>query len=333
MRWARLVLLAVLLATQAWADAGAVSISAPLRALLAKGDWGTTPAPFRIVTLSFVADGCAAEARLDPRKHDAARACVAQCLALARTMGHERLRPETDDGLWLTHDALILGAADELGPCPDPTRHEAIAKVLARRSLADPRGHVASYTRLANRWPADQTATLASLARFDRAHGTRLHEEPLRAFRTYVLGRAMDRRLGLPWSEVTDSDRFAREPRGCALSFQTRYLHEVDVELAAAWWTAYKAHFLTERFGLAGFREWPPGRDRAGDDDSGLIVDGVGAAATGLGIAAARSMGDEDLAARIERTASIVGVVGYALEEARGPLPEAIRYLGKMLRP
>jgi hypothetical protein len=285
------------------------------------------------VALSFLADGCAAEARRDPEKQKAARACVQRCLDLAGRTGHMPLRPDTDDGMWLTHYALILGAADTLGPCPDPARHEAISVALARRSLGDAHRHVASYANVSSRWPADQTATLASLARYDRAHGAHLHDAPARQWREYVVGQATDRRLGLPWSEVTGAQPTFREPRGCALSWQTRFVREFDEPLARQWWTAYRSRYLVERAGLVGFREWPPGRDRGMDGDSGPIVGGVGAAATGLGIAAARVMGDEDLAARIERTAAVVGTLAAGLPGARGALPDAIRYLGAQIGP
>jgi hypothetical protein len=317
-------------AMEEWA---ALSLTTPLRHLLNTGQWDATPRGFRVMALSFLADACVAEARTDRTKERAAQACVARCLQLAERTGHQPPRPESDDGLWLTHYALILGAADALGSCPQAQRHQAIASALASRSLRDPHLHAASYNKARSRWPADQTATLASLGRTDRAHGTHLLEKPAAAWRAYMLSKAMDQDLGLPWSEVTGSARTAREPRGCALSLQTRYLHEFDDALARQWWTAYRRRFLVEHLGLAGFREWPPGRDRKADVDSGPIVDGVGAAASGLGIAAARAMGDESLANQIERTARVVGLVASHMRGAQGALPEAIRYLGAQLRP
>lgn len=310
-----------------------LSYSRALRSLLATGTWDRTPKGFRIITLSLLADGCAAEARRKPALIAAARACIERCLAVAQQTRPRLPRPETDDGLWLTHQALMFGAADAVGSCPDASRHLAVVEALARRSLGDPSRHVASYVATTSRWPADQTATLASLARYDRAHGTHLHEEPTRAWRAFVLGRALDKQLGLPWSEVTGTVPTAREPRGCALSWQTRYLHEFDDALAQSWWLSYRQHFLVERGGLKGFREWAPGRSRRADVDSGPIIEGVGAAATGLGIAAARAMGDEAVAEALERTAVTAEALMAGVPEARGLLPDAVRYLGAQLRP
>jgi hypothetical protein len=314
----------------------ALELPGPIAALLATGRWDSTPHGFRIVALSFLADGCAAAAARDPALREAARACVDRALRLA-----ERLRPRgggdpSEDGLWLSHHTLLLGARDRLGRCADPARHRAAAVALAARTLRERTRHVPSYPATRMRWPADQTATLAALARYDRAHGTRLAREPVRAWREYVLARAMDRRLGLPWSEVTGRGTGARSPRGCALSWQTRYLREFDPELAARWWERYREHYLVDRVLLIGFREWPPGVSRPADSDSGPIVNGVGAAATALAIPAARAMGDDLLAARLEGTARTIeatmGSDPKLRREANTVLAAAIRYLGRELR-
>lgn len=314
----------------------ALELPGPVAALLGTGRWDATPYGFRIVALSFLADGCVAAARRDPALRDAARACVDRALRLA-----DRLRPRgggepTNQGLWLSHFTLLLGARDRLGGCADPARHRALAEALAARTLREPTRHVPSYPATRLRWPADQTATLAALARHDRAHGTRLAQAPVDAWRAYVLARAMDRKLGLPWSEVTGRGPGARSPRGCALSWQTRYLREFDPALAARWWNDYREHYLVDRVILVGFREWPPGVSRPADSDSGPIVNGVGAAATALAIPAARAMGDDLLANRIEGTAKIIGVtVGSdpkLRRHANTVLAASIRYLGRELR-
>jgi hypothetical protein len=188
-------------------------------------------------------------------------------------------------------------------------------------------------TRSSYRWPADQSATLASLARYDRGHSTHMTEEPLQRWRGYMLAKAMDAALGLPSSEATGRARGAREPRGCALAWQTRFLQEVDATLAASWWRQFEEHYLVDRLARVGFREWPPGRERAADADSGPIVAGVGAASTALAIAAARVMDEGLLAARLQATAFLVGqsarVDPTLARAADTALASAILYLGK----
>lgn len=305
--------------------------------LLRTGRWDGTPTGFRIVALSFLADGCAAAARRDPGLRQAAVACVDRALRLADAVGPRAGGERTDHGLWLSHLALLLGTRDQLGPCADPARHRRLAAALAARSLREPTRHVPSYPAVRLRWPADQTATLAALARYDHAHGARLGEAPLREWRAFVLAHAMDRTLDLPWSEATGAAPGARSPRGCALSWQTRYLAELDADLAARWWRAYRAHYLVDRVLLVGFREWPPGRERAADADSGPIVQGVGAAATALAIPAARVMGDELLAGRLEATAASVWAATRASARLRSAadtiLADSIRWMGRQARP
>ena len=315
-------------------DWAPLELPAPLAKVVEGGKWDATPAGFRIVTLSFLADACATVAVHEPGKRAAGAACVTRALELARKTRPPGLRVErADHGLWLSHFALILGAADRLGPCPDAKEHEEIATALARRALREPTAHVPSFPDSALRFPADQTATLASLARFDRAHAAHLADEPIRRWREHVLEKAMDEKLGLPWSEVTGKAKGARDPRGCALSWQTRYLNEFDPTLAGQWWDRYKRAYLVDKIVLVGFREWPPGRERPADVDSGPIVQGVGSAATALAISAARATGDNILARRLEATASLVETAATAdpklARQASTALAAAILYVGK----
>jgi hypothetical protein len=311
-----------------------LELPASLVQLLDGGKWDGTPTGFRIVTLSFLADACATVAAHDPEKRAAAVACVTRSLELARRTRPPGLRVEQADyGLWLSHFALILGAADRVRPCADEKEHREIATALARRSLREPTAHVPSFPGNALRWPADQTATLASLARFDRAHAAHLADEPVRRWRARVLEKAMDEKLGLPWSEVTGKAKGARDPRGCALSWQTRYLNEIDPALAGQWWDRYKHAYLVDELLLVGFREWPVGRDRPADVDSGPIVRGVGSAATALAISAARVMGDNLLARRLEATASLVETAAGAdpklARQTSTALAASILYVGR----
>lgn len=293
-----------------------------LQQLLDGGAWDKTPATFRIIVLSNLADGCVGQAKAKPGIGEDARRCVEAALARALRLG------DVKHGLHLTHLNLIYGAADQLGACADPRRHEALSRELARRSLADPHRHAASYENVALRWPADQSATLASLARFDAAHGTTLLEEPLAAWEK-ELERHVDADTGLPRSEVTGRGPGAKFPRGCAQSFMTKYLAEADPALAARWWTAYREHFFVRVGPVVGFREWPRGVERRADVDSGPIVFGIGTAASAFALAAARSQGDTALAAQLEASANAALASGVGGEATRSQLATAIAFQGK----
>jgi hypothetical protein len=239
-----------------------------------------------------------------PARRREALACVDRALALA-----DRTRPAASlelvaDGLWLSHYGLLLGARDRLAPCADAERHQRLAKRLAALSLTDPLRHAPSYASLAARWPADQSVTLAALHRFDVAHHDGLAVAPLAAWKDVLARRGMDAATGLPVSDVSGTMAGAKYPRGCAQSFISRYLAEVDPALSETWWQRYKAHFLADFGGVVGFREWPQGVERPGDVDSGPIVFGIGTAASALAIAAARAQGDDGVALRLEASAS-----------------------------
>lgn len=290
--------------------------------LFTDGAWDNTPGSFRIITLSHLADGCVGQAKARPEFTDEARACVSNALKLAKKL------PRSDDGLFLSHLNLIYGAADQLGDCGDEAEHRRVSEALARRSLADPTKHVPSYVKLPFRWPADQTATLASLARFDAAHAANTLTAPLDAWRAFM-AKHLDAKSGLPESEVTGKAPGAKFPRGCAQSFITRYLSEVDPKLANEWWEKYREHHVTRLGAIVGFREWPRGVERKGDVDSGPIVLGIGAAASAFAIAAAKSQGDGALALQLEASASTALMLGAGGKAAEGALPQAIQFQGR----
>lgn len=315
----RSVCLAMLLL--AASDTPSFEVPHRLRQLLDDGKWDATPTAFRIIALSHLADGCAGEAKAHPELKADARACVEATLRRARSGTRA-------DGLYLSHLNLIYGAADQLGPCVDPKEHQRISLELARRSLADPLKHAASYEGVTLRWPADQTVTLASLARYDAAHGTSMVKAPLAGWRA-VIAEHLDAQTGLPQSELTGKGPGAKYPRGCAQSYLTRYLAEVDPALAASWWAAYREHFLVRIGAVVGFREWPRGVERQGDVDSGPIVFGIGTAASAFAMAAAKAQGEGVLAGQLEASASAVMMTGVGGAMAEGVLAQAISFQGR----
>lgn len=316
----RNALLALLLLGSA--DSPSFELPKSARKLFADGRWGDTPAGFRVITLSHLADGCVGQARGRPEFEAEARACVAHALKAAKQL------PRSGDGLFESHLNLIYGAADQLGGCGEEAEHRRLSEALARRSLADPTRHVPSYLKLPFRWPADQTATLASLARFDAAHQGDTLTAPLEAWRD-VMSRHLDPATGLPESEVTGKAPGAKYPRGCAQSFITRYLSEADPQLAKKWWDQYREHHFVRLGAMVGFREWPRGVERHGDIDSGPIVFGIGAAASAFAIAAAKAQGDSALAMQLEASASTALTLGAGGKQAEGLLPQAIRFQGR----
>lgn len=330
------LLVAVLAASpNPWSELG---LPSSLQRVLDKGDFGGTPAGFRAITLSHIADGCVSEAKEKPEHAEAAKKCVARAYAQALALQPKacpkgvcdaKALATTVDPLFLAHLLLVMGANDALGSCADEALHLELSRALSEASVADPFAHLPSYRSLSLRWPADQSALLAGLHRTDVAHGTSSHVEPTKAFFAYIDEKGTHR-SGLPKSEVTGKGPGAKYPRGCAQSFISRYLAEVDAPRTLAWWKTYRGgYFVSLPLGIAGFREWPKGVEGQVDSDSGPVVFGIGTAASALAISAAKANGDAATARQLERSAETVTSLGVGGSVVHAAFAEAIRFEGR----
>ena len=258
------------------------------------------PRNFRVIVLSNLAQYCLNLRRRGRLSRQGAGRCLGGLVKIAT---HHRLSPYRgrdlqrvrlgDHGLYLSHLNLILGAykaatgRDRFAPL-----NGRISRYLARRSLVDPHRHMPSYGNSGLRWPADQAVTLHSLALFDRNYQRKISLRPVAAWLRFLDRRGTSKRWRLPLSEVTGRAAYWRHPRGCALSWTVRYMQLFAPARAERLWSRYKAAFMVRKGIFAGFREWPPGIQRAADADSGPIIHGIGAAATGLALGASRVVGD-----------------------------------------
>ncbi len=336
-----MVLLSLLLAASP-SPSTALSIPPALQRVLDGGTFANTPAGFRAITLSHVADGCRWQADADPSKREAAHQCVEAAYArsldlLAKACPSTARGRDCDaktllssvDPLALEHLLLVMGDADATGTCLDEALHLDLARGLAEASVADPYGIVPSYRSFTLRWPADQSALLAGLSRADAAHGTSFATEPTAKLLAVIDSNGLHS-SGLPKSELTGKGPGAKFPRGCAQSFISRYLSEVEPTRTSAWWATYKKRFFVELpFEVVGFREWPPGVDGQVDSDSGPIILGIGTAASALAISAAKAQGDARLAHRLEKSAATVEGLGVGAAMAHASFAEAIRFEGR----
>ncbi len=307
-------------------DSSHFELPSTLQALLDSGRWDSTPLGFRVIALSHLADGCVNQWRAKPELKTDAQACVAAALRRAKQLNFRQ-----DDGLFLSHLNLIYGDFDAMGVCADEAAHQTLSRELARRSLADSLKHAASYSSSSLRWPADQSVTLASLARYDAAHHASLLTQPLADWKA-VMKAHLDLSTGLPHSEVTGKGVGALHPRGCAQSYITRYLAESDPALATLWWAGYKKHFFVRLGPVVGFREWLKGAEHQADADSGPIVFGIGTAASALALSAAKAQGDTVLAAQLEASQQTVMASGVGGSVAKSVLAQAIAFEGRWQR-
>ncbi|MEZ4316862.1 MAG: hypothetical protein R3F61_05150 [Myxococcota bacterium] len=262
-----------------------------------------TPAGFRIIALSHLAEACGADGDVG---------CVER---VARAAVHPSIRPVdpngrlADHGLYLSHLALILGTCAAVGGSCDADLHRRVSEHLAARSVRD--GVIASFPGEPRRYPADQAVTLRALQLYDSTRGTDVLPGALGAYRALVDAATEASGWGLPPSELTGAEDWSSVPRGCALASTVQYLAPVDPDYARQVWKRAKKQLYVQVGPVSGLREWPLGEEREADADSGPIVLGVGAAATAFGIGAAYAMGDPVAVAQLEGTEWLVRKQGH----------------------
>ena len=271
------------------------------------------PGTQRIVVLSNLAEYCANLFQSGGATARRAERCMEQLVRLALDSrlspikGDLARSPLGDNGLFLSHLTIVLATSATV---TRDHRHAAltrrIAEFLASRSVSEPSHHVPSFPGVDMRWPADQAATLYALYVYDHAFGERISNAPIALWLAYMDTDGMAPEWELPMSEVTGNVTYSRFPRGCALSWTVRYLARFAPERAARLWEHYVSVFRVSALLVGGFREWPPGISRAADIDSGPIVMGIGAAATGLGLGASRAVGDDRTYRLLKNSAAIV---------------------------
>jgi len=185
-------------------------------------------------------------------------------------------------------------------------------------------------TYVADNWPA-----LAALRRYDAAFGESLSDEPAARAVAEVKARYVDPETGLVACYVDrEARRITEGPRGVATMYGLMFLPEVDAGFAREQWRAARSRLVRDLSRVIaergeGYRflealeascrgryvclEHPERegmseaeRDLA-DGDSGPVVLGVGASASGFLIAAARRNGDERVARGAEELALTIG--------------------------
>lgn len=301
---------------------------------------------FRAIALSNMACGLMNIYTADPEQRPRLLPLAEELVTRVRSENvspmHSRLdlsMLRDDHNLYFSHAALTMGIERYIrcGPaCTERTEQDVIQEALVNhlraRSLATPLFHARSYPD-STRWPADQTVTLLAIKMYDATHGTHLVDRPLAGFLA-VMREHTDARTGLFHSAVTPIS-YGNTPRGCAISWSTMYLAQLAPDVATAQYAAYKAHMSEDVLGFGGFREWPRDRPMPMDGDSGPIVMGVGVAATGFGLGAARILGDEERYSVIRHTSLFFGMPSWIPSHGYNMSPllgEAILFNGRTAR-
>lgn len=208
---------------------------------------------------------------------------------------------------YLGERALTLAALMLVDHTPNPA-YEAefhqTTQTLYDSFLASPSAHI--ETAPGNTWPADNVPAFYALALHDRLYGSDYSLTTKRWVEH--METHLDSETGLMPAKI---DYYTGEvlnvPRGVGLSFTFIFLPELDPDFAASQYARFQEVFFESTLGFAGIREYPPGISRESDVDSGPIIFGVGAGASGLGLVAARAMGDDATFKSLLQLAEIIG--------------------------
>lgn len=222
--------------------------------------------------------------------------------------------------------ALLIGGPTSYRNLTGDASHEAdtakLVTALAEDLSASPHGLLEDYP--GECYPGDVLADLWVI----KAAG---HPVPggLEAFLQHARrgfeGAAVDA-LGLP-PYLADARRGIPigTSRGCSNSYLTYMVPEIWPDKAVDWYARYEEHFWQERFGCAGFREYPASEQghewEIGDMDAGPVIAGYGMAACAFALAAARSNGRYDHAYPL----------GTEMLAASWPLPDGTLLLPRLL--
>ena len=139
-------------------------------------------------------------------------------------------------------------------------------------------------------WPVDSCCALESLRLHDVRFGTNYRVACSR-WEEWMASH-LDAESGMMVGQITSLGEVLDGPRGCALSWSLAFMPGFAPELARAQYERYRDEWFVHVLGVTGAREWSPGREGEMDPDTGPVVGGIGAAASGIGIAAAKANGD-----------------------------------------
>ena len=168
---------------------------------------------------------------------------------------------------------------------------------LAADIDASPHGLVDDYPDQC--FPCDVTVAISMILRADKALGTDRKIWARSAFHR-MMGNFKGETPPYTADARSGAPQFAT--RGCTNGFFFSHARDIDPATADALYQKYVADFWQERFGLAGWREFPKWGAVSAyylDPDSGPVIDGFGTAATGLGLGAARVHNDPERAGKL----------------------------------
>lgn len=252
-----------------------------------------------IIALSYMSEGLVSYAMQNEARKPEIIALLKKAIAIAL---HPDISPYQninnvaswgEEGLYLSHFNVMLGSYQRLsGDRTYLQLNRTISEHLAQKIISAPHNNIRSYNKAQDRWPADNAVTLYSLYLFDKNNNTKISLSPIKKWLEYMETKGSEPKTKLHYSELTGVEKYSPYPRGCALSWTAKYMSDFAPKQAKELWGNYKKHYHKNFLIISAFREYPPNANLNPDADSGPIVFGMGAGATGLALNASKYVGD-----------------------------------------
>ncbi len=201
----------------------------------------------------------------------------------------DRLNSYKKHATYLGQLNLALGAYSLISEDDDYDKLHAKLSDILHQALIDSKGtSLCSFPEYS--WSFDTIPVLLSLKLYDIKTSQTRSSVLIKKHLNWIGTNATHPLLKLPYS-IIGNDR--ELPRGCDLSFRFCLLPHLDREYAEKLYKYYIDNYWIDHVFMAGFAEWPKGKKRYQDMDSGPVVMGIGLGATGLGIGATIAMNDQ----------------------------------------
>jgi len=183
-------------------------------------------------------------------------------------------------------------------------RFHAESQILYDAFMKSSVGSLESYPMLM--WPVDNVCALESLRLHDVMYGTDYAEAPRRW--TEWMSNHTDSESGMMVAQTSSWGTVFDDPRGCALSWSLALMGGFAPDFTKSQYALYRENWIIRVFGVTGVREWCPGKKGKMDCDTGLVVGGIGMAASGFGIAATKANGDSENFQKLLREAELLSL-------------------------
>lgn len=183
--------------------------------------------------------------------------------------------------------------------------HRKISDAIDRRMKKYPHRHVETYP--GETYPPDNTVAVASLRVADMTLGKN-YEKTVNEW-TEQTKKIEDPKLGMiPFQIDSETGKLIQTFRGSNMGWNSFFLPLIDESYAKIQFERFRKKMATRLPGFAAFKEYPSGHFFGADRDSGPIIFGLSATATGFSVAGARHANDQALFSGLLRTIEIFGV-------------------------